>query len=108
MKTSQDRQKSYADRRRCDLEFDIGDHVWLKVMPVKDVRRFGILGKLNPRYVGPFEILERIGYLAYRLVLPSPLANIHNVFHVSMLRKYVPNPQHIIDYHFWSQERCIL
>ena len=98
MKTFQDRQKSYADRKQRDLEFDIGDHVWLKVMPVKGVQRFGISRKLSPRYVGPFEILERVGSLGYRLALPPQLANVHNVFHVFMLRKYMPDPQHIIDY----------
>ena len=85
MKTTQDRQKSYADRRRRDLEFDIGDHVWIKVILVKGVRRFEISGKLSPRYVGSFEILVRVGSLAYSLALPSLLANVHNVFHVSML-----------------------
>ena len=67
-------------------------------MPVKGMQRFWILGKLNPRYVGPFEILERVGSLAYQLALPLILANVHNVFHVSMLRKYVLDPQHIIEY----------
>ena len=67
-------------------------------MPVKGVRRFRILGKLSPRYVGPFEILERVGSSAYRLALPPQLTNVHNVFHVSILQKYVPDPQHIIDY----------
>ncbi|XP_052174731.1 uncharacterized protein LOC127789782 [Diospyros lotus] len=98
MKVAQDRQKSYADKRRRDLEFSTGDHVWLRVMPIKGVRRFGVSGKLSPRYIGPFEILERVGPLAYRLALPPQLAGVHNVFHVSMLRKYVSDPQHIIDY----------
>ena len=65
---------------------------------MKGVRRFGVSGKLSPRYVGPFEILERIGSLAYRLALPPQLNNVHNVFHVSMLRKYVSDSQYIIDY----------
>ena len=89
MKTAQDRQKSYADKRRRDLEFEVGNHVWLRVMPIKGVRRFGITGKLSPRYIGPFEILRRIGTLAYELALPPQLSHVHNVFHVSMLRKYV-------------------
>lgn len=98
MKVAQDRQKSYADKRRRDLEFSAGDHVWLRVMPIKGVCRFGVSRKLSPRYIGPFKILERVGPLAYRLALPPQLAGVHNVFHVSMLRKYVPDPQHIIDY----------
>ncbi|XP_052197352.1 uncharacterized protein LOC127804520 [Diospyros lotus] len=67
-------------------------------MPVQGIRRFGVSGKLGPRYVGPFEILERVGALAYRLALPPQLASVHNVFHVSMLRKHVPDPQHVIDF----------
>ncbi|XP_052181883.1 uncharacterized protein LOC127794676 [Diospyros lotus] len=98
MKAAQDRQKSYANKRRRDLEFSTGDHVWLRVMPMKGVRRFGVSGKLNPRYIGPFEILERVGTLAYRLALPPQLSGVHNIFHVFMLRKYVLDPQHIIDY----------
>jgi len=98
MKAAQDRQKSYADKRRRDLEFSVGDHVWLRVMPMKGVRRFGVSGKLSPRYIGPFEILERVGSLAYRLALPPQLSGVHNVFHVSMLRRYVPDPQHVVDY----------
>ena len=68
-------------------------------MPTKGVRWFGVLGKLSPRYVGPFEILEQVWSLAYHLALPPQLAGVHNVFHVSMLTKYVPDPQYIIDYH---------
>ncbi|XP_052189956.1 uncharacterized protein LOC127799771 [Diospyros lotus] len=67
-------------------------------MPMKGVHQFGVSGNLSPRYIGSFEILERIGTLAYRLALPPRLSGIHNVFHVSMLRKYVLDPQHIIDY----------
>ena len=65
----------------------MGDHVFLKVSPTKGVKRFGIKGKLSPRYIGPFEILEKVGNVAYRLALPPSLENVHNVFHVSMLRK---------------------
>ncbi|XP_073153876.1 uncharacterized protein [Henckelia pumila] len=98
MRTAQSRQKNYADRRRRDLEFAVGDHVFLKVSPMKGVMRFGKRGKLNPRYIGPFEILERIGTLAYRLALPPSLSKVHNVFHVSMLRRYVSNPSHDLDF----------
>ncbi|XP_042423270.1 uncharacterized protein LOC122010867 [Zingiber officinale] len=96
MTEAQDRQKSYADRRRRPLEFFVDDHVFLRVSPTKGVRRFGLKGKLAPRYIGPFQILERIGEVAYRLALPPSLAGVHDVFHVSMLRKYVPHPTHIL------------
>ncbi|KAL0544935.1 hypothetical protein IC582_020065 [Cucumis melo] len=98
MHTAQSRQKSYADVRRKDLEFEIGDKVFLKVAPMRGVLRFERRGKLSPRFVGPFEILERIGPVAYRLALPPSLSTVHDVFHVSMLRKYVPNPSHVVDY----------
>ncbi|KAL5563189.1 hypothetical protein UlMin_032936 [Ulmus minor] len=88
--------KSYADRRRRPLEFKEGDYIFLKVAPMKGVMRFGKKGKLSPRYIGPFEILERIGKVAYKLALPSELASVHNVFHVSMLRKYVSDPSHVL------------
>ena len=69
----------------------MGDHIFLKVMPKRRVVRFGKQGKLSPRYIGPFEILERVGTIAYRLALPSSLSGVHEVFHVSMLRKYTPD-----------------
>ncbi|KAL0554397.1 hypothetical protein IC582_008317 [Cucumis melo] len=98
MHTAQSRQKSYADVRRKDLEFEVGDKVFLKVAPMRGVVRFERRGKLSPRFVGPFEILERIGPVAYRLALPPSLSTVHDVFHVSMLRKYVPDPSHVVDY----------
>ncbi|KAL0559403.1 hypothetical protein IC582_004012 [Cucumis melo] len=98
MHTAQSRQKSYADVRRKDLEFEVGDEVFLKVAPMRGVVRFERRGKLSPRFVGPFEILERIGPVAYRLALPPSLSTVHDVFHVSMLRKYVPDPSHVVDY----------
>ncbi|XP_047326921.1 uncharacterized protein LOC124930637 [Impatiens glandulifera] len=94
--TAQSRQKSYADKKRRDLKFERGDHVFLKVSPCKGIIRLGKKGKLNPRYIGPFEILEEVGDVAYRLALPPSLDTVHNVFHVSNLRKYVPNPTHVI------------
>ena len=72
--------------------------MFLKVSPTKGIMRFGRKGKLSPRYVSPFEILERIGEVAYKVALPPDLAHVHPVFHVSMLRRYVPDPLHIIDY----------
>ena len=89
LKVAQDRQKSYADVRQRDLEFEVNDLVFFKVAPWKGIIRFQKRGKLNPRYIGPFRIVERIGPVAYRLELPSELSRIHNVFHMSMLRKYI-------------------
>ena len=76
----------------------MGDHVFLKVMPERGVVRFGKKGKLAPRYIGPFEVLERVGTIAYRLALPPSLSGVHEVFHVSMLRKYTPDPAHVVDW----------
>ncbi|KAL5538035.1 hypothetical protein UlMin_044852 [Ulmus minor] len=95
--TATNRQKSYADRRRQPLEFQVGDLLFLKVAPRKGVMRFGKKGKLSPRYIGPFEILERIGKVAYKLALPSELSTVHNVFHVSMLRKYISDPSRVLE-----------
>jgi hypothetical protein len=98
MAAAQSRQKSYADNRRRVLEFEVGDQVFLKISPMRGVMRFGKKGKLSPRYVGPFEITQRVGKLAYRVALPADLAGMHDVFHVSMLRKYIPNPDLVIAY----------
>ena len=92
LKTARDRQKSYADKRRKPLEFNVGDHVMLKVSPWKGVVRFGKKGKLAPRFVGPFEITERIGKVAYRLRLPDELSAVHDTFHVSNLKKCLADP----------------
>ncbi|XP_073035396.1 uncharacterized protein [Primulina eburnea] len=97
LKAAQDRQASYANKRRRPLEFQQGDRVFLKVSPFCGTVRFGMKGKLAPRYVGPYEILQRVGTLAYRLALPPSLSGIHDVFHVSMLRKYEPDPSHVLD-----------
>ena len=96
--TAQSIQKNFANRRRRPLEFEVGDHVFLKVMPKRGVVRFGKRVKLAPRYIGPFEVLERVGIVAYRLALPPSLSSVHEVFHVSMLRKYTPNPTHVVDW----------
>ena len=96
--TAQSRQKSYADVRCRPLEFEVGDHVFLKVMPKRGVVRFGKRGKLSPRFIGPFEILERVGTLAYRLALPPSMTGVHEVFHIFMLRRYTPDPAHVVDW----------
>ena len=95
---AQSRQKSYADVRCRPLEFEVGDHVFLKVMPKRGVVRFSKRGKLSPRFIGPFDILERVGTVAYRLALPPSMSGVHEVFHVSMLRKYTPDPAHVVDW----------
>ena len=96
--TTQIRQKSYAGVRRRPLEFEVGDHVFLKVMPKRGVVRFGKRRKLSPKFIGPFEILERVGTVAYRLDLPPSMKGVHEVFHVSMLRRYTPDPAHVVDW----------
>ena len=96
--TAQNRQKSYADKRRRSLEFEVGDHVFLKVMPKRGVVRFGKRKKLSPRFIGPFEILERVGTVAYRLALPPSMSGVHEVFHISMLQKYSLDPAHVVDW----------
>ena len=96
MKEAQDRQKKYADLHRQNVEFEVGDWVLLRVSPVKGVRRFGKKGKLSPRFIGPYLILERIGKVAYRLDLPIELGNVHNVFHVSQLQKFMSDPDKVI------------
>ncbi|KAA0032401.1 retrotransposon protein, putative, Ty3-gypsy subclass [Cucumis melo var. makuwa] len=98
MLIAQRRQKSYANVRRKDLEFDVEDMVFLKVAPMKGVLRFEKKGKLSLRFVGPFEILDRIGPIAYRLALPPSFSAVHDVFHVSMLRKYVTDLTHVVDF----------
>nr|GEV72146.1 putative reverse transcriptase domain-containing protein [Tanacetum cinerariifolium] len=87
MQAARDRQKSYADLKRKPMKFQVGDKVTLKVSPWKGVVRFGKRGKLNPRYVGPFKVLEKIGKVAYKLELPEELSRVHNTFHVSNLKK---------------------
>ena len=98
--TAQSRQKSYDDVRRLPLEFEVGDHAFLKVMPKRGVISFGKREKLSPRFIGPFEILERIGTVAYKLALSPSMTGVHEVFHVSMLRKYTRDPAHVVD---WGQ-----
>jgi hypothetical protein len=100
LKVAQSRQKSYADKRRRDLSFGIGDFVYLKVSPMRGTCRFRVKGKLAPRYVGPFKIIDRKGEVAYQLELPPQLSDVHDVFHVSQLKKCsgVPEEQLPMEY----------
>ncbi|XP_040988961.1 uncharacterized protein LOC121236579 [Juglans microcarpa x Juglans regia] len=98
MRAAQSQQNNYADNRRCQLEIEFGDKVFLRIAPMRGVMRFGKKGKLSPRYVRPFEILDQIVPVAYKVALPPALSGVHDVFRISMLRKYIPDPTHIIDY----------
>ncbi|XP_035816157.1 uncharacterized protein, partial [Zea mays] len=93
LKTAQSRQKSYADNRRRELMIEVGDFVYLKVSPMRGMKRFKVKGKLSPRYIGPFKILERKGEVAYQLELPDRLSDVHDVFHVSQLKKCLRVPE---------------
>jgi len=96
MKASQSRQKSYHDKRRKDIEFQVGDHVFLRVNPAIGVGRSLKCRKLTPHFVGPFEIVEKVGVVAYRIALPPSLSNLHDVFHTFQLRKYGYDASHMI------------
>ena len=96
LKAASDRKKSYVDLKRRDIEYEVGDKVFLKVSPWKKILRFGQKGKLSPRFIGPYEILKRVGPMAYQLALPPKLAKLHDVFHVSMLRRYRSEESHIL------------
>ena len=90
------RHKSYSDMKRKDIRYEIGDKVFLKVSHWKKVMRFGKKGKLSHRFIGLYEVIEKVGPVAYRLALPPDLEKIHNVFHVSMLRRYRSVPSHVV------------
>ena len=96
LRVSQSRQKNYADNHRRELELQVGDFIFLKVSPWRGAICIKGRGKLSPRYVGPFEVTERIGSCTYRLLLSKELSRIHNVFHVSNLRKYIADPSHVL------------
>jgi hypothetical protein len=96
LKVTQSRQKSYADKRHISFIFKVEDYVYLKVSPMKGVNRFGVKGKLAPRYIGPFQIIEKCGKVAYRLKLPEQLSAVHNVFHVSQLKKCLQVPDQVV------------
>ena len=87
LKVAQSRQKSYADSKRKETVYVVGDRVYLRVSPLRGVKRFGVKGKLAPRFVGPYKVLERMGEVAYKLELPEGLSGVHDVFHVFQLKK---------------------
>jgi hypothetical protein len=93
---AQCRQKSYTDKRSSPLEFEVGDHVYLRVSPMKDVRRFGIKGKLAPRYIGLYPIIDKYGPTSYQVELPAKLSGVHNVFHVSQLKRCLKPPTDVV------------
>ena len=96
LKVATDRQKSYADMKRKDIRYEIGEKMFLKVLPWKKVMRFGKKSKLSPRFISPYEVIEKVGPMAYILALPPDLEKNHNVFHVSMLRRYRLDPSHVV------------
>ena len=96
LRATQSRQKSYADKKRRPLEFQEGDHVFLKVTPTTRIGRVMKSKKLTPRFIGPYQILRKIGHVTYQICLPSFLSNLHNAFHESQLRKYISDPTHVI------------
>ena len=96
---AQDRQKKYVDAHRIDKQFFVGEKVFLRVHPRKSLLHYGKGSKLAPHFVGPFKILERIGLVAYHLALPPSLARIHDIFHVLVLRQYIPDVVHVL---YWN------
>jgi hypothetical protein len=93
LKAAQSRQKSYADSKRRPVTFHVGDFVYLRVTPLKGMQRFHVKGKLAPRYIGPFKILERCGEMSYKMEMPAELSEFHDVFHISQLRKCLQVPK---------------
>jgi hypothetical protein len=93
---AQSRQKSYIDKRRSPLEFKVGDHVYLRVSPMKGLRRFGMKGKLAPRYIGPYPIIDKYGPTSYQVELSAKLSGVHNVFHVSQLKRCLKPPTNVV------------
>jgi hypothetical protein len=96
LKATKSRQETYANKRHRPFEFEVGNHVYLRVSPMKGVKRFGVKGKLAPRYIRPFPILEKYGSVAYKLDLPPSLARVHDIFHVSQLKKCLKAPMDVV------------
>jgi hypothetical protein len=93
---AQSRQKSYIDKRRSPLKFKVGDHVYLRVSPMKGLRRFGMKGNLAPRYIGPYPIIDKYGPTSYQVELSAKLSGVHNVFHVSQLKRCMKPPTNVV------------
>jgi hypothetical protein len=93
---AQSRQKNYTDKRRRPLEFKVGDHVYLRVSPMKGVCRFDIKGKLAPRYISSYPVIDKYGLISYQVELPSKLLKVHNVFHVSQLKRCLKPPTDVV------------
>jgi hypothetical protein len=93
LRVAQTRQKSYANNQRRPLEFEEGDHMYLRVSPIRGMRRFKVKGKLPPRFIGPFRSFRRVGEMAYQIELPDHLSDVHDVFHVSQLKKCLRVPE---------------
>jgi hypothetical protein len=104
LKVAQDRNKIYAAKGRTHKEFKVGDHVFLKVKANKHFLKLGSCSKLETKYCGPFDIIESIGLVAYILAFPASMT-IHNVFHVSLLKKYIPDANHVIDWNLIQVEK---
>ncbi|XP_049357343.1 uncharacterized protein LOC125822006 [Solanum verrucosum] len=107
IRTTQSRDQSYADQRCRSLRLATGEWVCLRVSPMKGVMRFGRRGKLSPKYIGPFEILRTVGDVAYELALPPTFSAVHPVFHILMLRRYVPNESHVLQYDAVKLDDCL-
>jgi hypothetical protein len=93
LRVAQTKQKSYTDNRRRPLEFEEGDHVYLKVSPLHGMRRFKVKDKLSPRFIGPFRVFKRVGEMAYQLELPDDISDVYNVIHASQLKKCLRVPE---------------
>jgi hypothetical protein len=104
LKAAQDKQKRYADKNRIYREFKVGDHVFLKVKANRSSLKLGSCAKLAAKFCGPFEILERIGLVAYMIALPTFMF-VHNVFHVALIKKYIPDANHVIDWNVIQVEK---
>ena len=104
LKVAQDRHKSYVDKNRIHREFKVGDHVFLKEKANRSSLKLGIYAKLAARFCGPFEILERIGLVSYMIALPASMS-VHNVFHVSLLKKYILDANHVVDWNVIQVEQ---
>jgi hypothetical protein len=96
LKAMKSRQETYANKRRRPLAFEVGDHAYLRVSPMKGIKRFGVKGKLAPRYIRPFPILEKCGIVAYKLDLLPSLAGVHDIFHVLQLKKCLKAPMDVM------------